>query len=186
MIINKKKGGKIQKEVNLPQGLSIECLKRKKTIFLLCFSGPLGQNTLDVPKGISIQFKNKSLLLEVHSTFPKSIFKTFGRLIQQKCEGVNQGFKCYLQFRGVGYRNSLQDSYLDLRLGYSHPIQIPFQKDLQMVCPNQRTLLIKGVDCSQVHQKAAEIRSWRRPEPYKGKGIFYKDEQIVRKIGKKN
>ena len=175
---------KIQKEVNLPQGLSIECFKRKKNIFRLCFSGPLGKNILDVPKGISIQFKKKSLLLEVSSTFPKSKFKTFTRFIQQKCEGVHQGFKCSLQFRGVGYRHLLKDSYLDLRLGYSHPIQIPFQKDLQMVCPNPKTLFIKGVDCSQVHQKAAEIRSWRPPEPYKGKGIFYKDEQIVRKIGK--
>jgi large subunit ribosomal protein L6 len=75
---------------------------------------------------------------------------------------------------------------LNLKLGYSHEVHIEVGPELEIVCPNQTTIFIKGVDLEKVTQKAAEIRSWRLPEPYKGKGIFYKNETIRRKEGKKN
>ena len=87
---------------------------------------------------------------------------------------------------GVGYRAKVEEKNLHLRLGYSHDINIPFDLDIDIICPNQTTIIIKGVDLVKVTQKAAEIRSWRLPEPYKGKGIFYKGETIRRKEGKKN
>jgi large subunit ribosomal protein L6 len=158
---------------------------------LIVLEGPLGKTELVLPDGFSVQkdSRNLELLLECYlpsSKVAKRLIGTFSSLIKQKIEGVSQGFKKHLKLVGVGYRAKVNAKNLHLRLGYSHDINIPFDLDIDIICPNQTTVIIKGIDLVKVTQKAAEIRSWRLPEPYKGKGIFYKGETIRRKEGKKN
>lgn len=112
---------------------------------------------------------------------------TYLALLRQKEEGLRQGFKSCLKLVGVGYRASLPESGgLLLRLGYSHEVLLPLSSTLEVICPNPTTIFIKGQNLQEVTQKAADIRGWRLPEPYKGKGIFYQGETVLRKEGKKN
>jgi len=99
--------------------------------------------------------------------------------------GVTEGFKKELEITGVGYRAALQGKVLKLSLGYSHDVDYQIPDGVQVVCPKPTEIEITGIDQQQVGQVAAEIREWRRPEPYKGKGVKYKGEYIFRKEGKK-
>jgi len=99
--------------------------------------------------------------------------------------GVTEGFKKELEINGVGYRAMVQGKTLKLSLGYSHDVDYAIPAGVQIVCAKPTEIEITGIDEQQVGQVAAEIRDWRRPEPYKGKGVKYKDEYIFRKEGKK-
>jgi large subunit ribosomal protein L6 len=99
--------------------------------------------------------------------------------------GVTQGFTKKLEITGVGYRAAVQGSNLQLQLGYSHDITYPIPHGIQVVCPKPTEILVTGIDKQKVGQVAAEIRQFRRPEPYKGKGVRYAGEFILRKEGKK-
>jgi large subunit ribosomal protein L6 len=99
--------------------------------------------------------------------------------------GVTEGFTKTLDITGVGYRAAAQGSKLKLQLGYSHDVDIDVPSDLDVKTPDQTTVIISGSDKQKVGQLAAEIRRWRKPEPYKGKGIKYRGEFIFRKEGKK-
>jgi large subunit ribosomal protein L6 len=99
--------------------------------------------------------------------------------------GVTDGFKKELEINGVGYRAQLQGKVLKLQLGYSHDVEYAIPDGINVVCAKPTEIEISGIDQQQVGQVAAEIRAWRKPEPYKGKGIRYKGEYIFRKEGKK-
>jgi large subunit ribosomal protein L6 len=99
--------------------------------------------------------------------------------------GVTQGFTKKLEITGVGYRAAVQGSNLQLQLGYSHDITYPIPHGIQVVCPKPTEILVTGIDKQKVGQIAAEIRQFRPPEPYKGKGVRYAGEFILRKEGKK-
>jgi large subunit ribosomal protein L6 len=99
--------------------------------------------------------------------------------------GVTEGFTRKLEITGVGYRAALQGQNLQLQLGYSHDVNYPIPKGIQIVCPKPTEIVITGIDRQKVGQVAAEIRQFRPPEPYKGKGIKYAGEYIHRKEGKK-
>jgi large subunit ribosomal protein L6 len=99
--------------------------------------------------------------------------------------GVSEGFTKVLEITGVGYRASVQGSNLKLQLGYSHDVDYPIPAGITIKTPDQTTVEISGSDKQRVGQVAAEIRRWRKPEPYKGKGIKYRGEYIFRKEGKK-
>ena len=99
--------------------------------------------------------------------------------------GVTEGFKKELETNGVGYRAQIQGSTLKLALGYSHDVNFEIPAEVQVTCPKQTEIIVEGIDQQIVGQVAANIREWRKPEPYKGKGIKYKDEYIFRKEGKK-
>jgi large subunit ribosomal protein L6 len=99
--------------------------------------------------------------------------------------GVTQGFTKKLEITGVGYRAAVQGSNLQLQLGYSHDITYPIPHGIQVVCPKPTEILVTGIDKQKVGQVAAEIRQFRPPEPYKGKGVRYAGEFILRKEGKK-
>jgi len=99
--------------------------------------------------------------------------------------GVTQGFTKKLEITGVGYRAAVQGSNLQLQLGYSHDIAFPIPQGIQVVCPKPTEIVVTGIDKQKVGQVAAEIRRFRPPEPYKGKGIRYAGEFILRKEGKK-
>ena len=98
--------------------------------------------------------------------------------------GVTEGFKKTLVITGVGYRASMQGTKLNLALGYSHPVEVETPEGLTIEVPEQTKIVVSGISKEKVGQCAAEIRSLRAPEPYKGKGIRYEDEYIRRKVGK--
>lgn len=99
--------------------------------------------------------------------------------------GVSEGFSKSLEIQGVGYRAAVKGSNLELQLGFSHDVIVPIPSDLKIACPSQTEITISGADKQKVGQMAANIRGYRPPEPYKGKGVRYKGEYILRKEGKK-
>lgn len=106
-------------------------------------------------------------------------------LVSNLIAGVTNGFSKRLEITGVGYRAAVQGANLQLQLGYSHDIAYPVPQGIQIVCPKPTEIVITGIDKQKVGQVAAEIRAYRPPEPYKGKGIRYAGEFIARKEGKK-
>ena len=105
--------------------------------------------------------------------------------VQNLVTGVTEGFSKVLEINGVGYRAQAQGRNLRLQLGYSHDVNFPVPEGVDVKTPDQNTIEISGIDKQKVGQVAAEIRRWRKPEPYKGKGIKYRGEYIFRKEGKK-
>ncbi len=106
-------------------------------------------------------------------------------LVQNLVEGVTEGFTKVLEINGVGYRAAVKGKVLNLQLGFSHDVDFDIPEGITIKTPDQTTVEISGMDKQQVGQVAAEIRRWRKPEPYKGKGIKYRGEYIFRKEGKK-
>ncbi|SEK56858.1 50S ribosomal protein L6 [Ectothiorhodospira marina] len=110
---------------------------------------------------------------------------TIRALINNMVTGVSAGFERKLELVGVGYRAQAQGKTLNLTLGLSHPVEYPVPEGITIETPSQTEVVVKGIDKQQVGQVAAEIRSFRPPEPYKGKGVRYANEQIIRKEAKK-
>jgi large subunit ribosomal protein L6 len=106
-------------------------------------------------------------------------------LVSNLVTGVTEGFTKKLEITGVGYRAAVQGPNLQLQLGYSHDVQYPIPQGIQVQCPKPTEIVVSGIDKQQVGQIAAEIRQFRPPEPYKGKGVRYAGEYILRKEGKK-
>ncbi|MGQ7791394.1 50S ribosomal protein L6 [Faunimonas sp. B44] len=106
-------------------------------------------------------------------------------LVQNIVTGVSSGFEKRLEISGVGYRAQVQGQALNLALGYSHDVAYPIPEGIQIQCPRPTEIVVSGIDKQQVGQVAAEIRAYRPPEPYKGKGVKYANEFIFRKEGKK-
>ncbi len=110
---------------------------------------------------------------------------TMRALIANMVEGVSNGFEKKLSLVGVGYRASVQGKSLNLQLGFSHPVDFEIAEGVTIECPSQTEIVVRGFDKQQVGQVAAKIRSFRPPEPYKGKGVRYADERVVMKEAKK-
>jgi len=106
-------------------------------------------------------------------------------LIANMVEGVTNGFEKRLEIQGVGYRAALKGKKLELALGYSHPVAIDAPEGIEFEVPQPTEIIVRGIDKQLVGQVAADIRKRRPPEPYKGKGIRYRDEQVLRKVGKR-
>jgi large subunit ribosomal protein L6 len=106
-------------------------------------------------------------------------------LIANMVEGVTDGFEKRLEIQGVGYRAALKGKNLELALGFSHPVSIEAPEGIEFEVPQPTEIVIRGIDKQLVGQVAADIRKRRKPEPYKGKGIRYRDEQVLRKVGKR-
>ena len=106
-------------------------------------------------------------------------------LIANMVEGVTDGFEKRLEIQGVGYRAQLKGKNLELALGYSHPVSIEAPEGIEFEVPQQTEIIVRGIDKQLVGQVAADIRKRRPPEPYKGKGIRYRDEHVMRKVGKR-
>jgi len=110
---------------------------------------------------------------------------TMRSLVNNMVQGVSEGFNRTLQLVGVGYRAQMQGKVLDLSLGFSHPVKYAIPDGISIETPSQTEIIVKGADKQQVGQVCAEIRSYRPPEPYKGKGVRYSDERVIRKEAKK-
>ena len=115
----------------------------------------------------------------------RALWGTTRALVNNMVTGVSAGFTRKLEINGVGYRAAVQGKTLVLQLGYSHDINFPIPQDIKIACEKPTAIAVTGADRQRVGQVAAEIRSFRQPEPYKGKGIKYADETIRRKEGKK-
>lgn len=114
----------------------------------------------------------------------RAFWGTYRALANNVVIGLNEGFSKTLQVNGVGYRSAVKGKVLELQLGFSHPINFDIPNDIEITVEKNGDIIIKGIDKQTVGQVAAEIRAFRPPEPYKGKGVKYADEHIVRKAGK--
>lgn len=119
------------------------------------------------------------------STRSRALAGTMRSLANNMVQGVNKGFEKKLELSGVGYRAAVKGKVLNLTLGFSHPVDYPLPEGVTAETPSQTSILIKGADKQKVGQVAAEIRAFRPPEPYKGKGVRYADEYVRRKEAKK-
>jgi large subunit ribosomal protein L6 len=167
--------------VELPGGVNAEISGRSVKV-----TGPRGELTVPVGRGVEVRQEDGSLVLERASDAPehKAMHGLTRSLIQNAVTGVTEGFSKTLQIAGVGYRAALQGRAVNLQVGYSHPVLIHPREGVEFEVPNATTIVVRGIDKQRVGQMAAEIRKVRPPEPYKGKGIRYSDEHIRRKVGK--
>ena len=148
--------------------------------------GPKGELALDVHRDVKVLIDEQEVRVERSSDEKKdrALHGLTRALIANMVKGVTEGFSKTLEIVGVGYRADLKGKGITLQLGYSHPIIYQAVEGVKLECPNQTTIVISGPDKQKVGQTAAEIRSLRPPEPYKGKGIKYQGEHIRRKAGK--
>ncbi len=153
----------------------------------LSVKGPKGQLQLQMRDEISYEIGDDGILVKpANDTKQARAFWGMQRtLVDNLVTGVTEGFSKTLEISGVGYRAQAQGRNLRLQLGYSHDVNFPVPEGIEVKTPDQNTVEISGIDKQQVGQVAAEIRRWRKPEPYKGKGIKYRGEYIFRKEGKK-
>jgi len=150
-------------------------------------NGPLGELSQSVPARMRVE-KSDSEVLVTRPTDrgeDRALHGLTRTLIANMVEGVTHGFEKHLEIQGVGYRAQLRGSDLELAVGYSHPVVITPRKGISFDVPAPTQVVVKGIDKQMVGQTAAEIRKVRPPEPYKGKGIRYRDEHVRRKVGKR-
>ena len=154
---------------------------------MLSVKGPKGTLTMPVLDDISYGIEEGQILVRPanESKRARAFWGMQRTLVQNLVTGVTEGFTKVLEITGVGYRAAMQGKNLRLQLGYSHDVNIEVPSDLTVATPDATTVVISGNDKQRVGQLAAEIRRWRKPEPYKGKGIKYRGEYIFRKEGKK-
>ena len=167
--------------VEIPQGANVEVSGRSVKV-----TGPKGELIVPVGRGVEAKQEDGNVVVERDSDSPehRAMHGLTRSLIQNAVTGVTDGFSKTLQIAGVGYRAALQGQDINLQVGYSHPVTVTPREGINFEVPNATTIIVRGIDKQRVGQTAAEIRKVRPPEPYKGKGIRYSDEQIRRKVGK--
>lgn len=149
--------------------------------------GAKGQQSIKVHDAVSVSFEDGKISVKPkdEKSNDYSMAGTMRSLIFNLVEGVNKGFEKKLQLVGVGYRAQAQGRKLNLSLGFSHPVVFDLPEGIDVETPSQTEVVIRGTDKQKVGQVAADIRAFRPPEPYKGKGVKYADETIIRKEAKK-
>ena len=171
-----------KRPVALPSGVSATTEGETLSV-----KGPKGNLSLQMRDEIRYDISNEGILVQpANATKEARAFWGMQRtLVQNLVTGVTEGFTKTLEITGVGYRAAMQGRNLRLQLGYSHDVNYALPEGVDVKTPDQNTVEISGIDKQKVGQVAAEIRRWRKPEPYKGKGIKYRGEYIFRKEGKK-
>ena len=171
-----------KKPVTIPSGVTANIADGVLTV-----KGPKGTLTLTLRDEISYTVEGDTILVKpANDTKSARAFWGMQRtLVDNLVTGVTQGYTKVLEITGVGYRAYAQGKNLKLQLGYSHDVDFPVPEGIEIKTPDNTTVEISGIDKQKVGQVAAEIRRWRKPEPYKGKGIKYRGEFIFRKEGKK-
>jgi len=172
-----------KKPIVLPAGVKAQFVAKDQT---LTITGPKGSLTLAVHPKIQLSLTEQEITVDVmrkDDPKEKALWGLFRALVQNLVDGVVKGFEKKLEVNGVGFKVALSGSKLTLNLGFSHPIDVEIPADLQ-VTVDKNLITISGADKQRVGQFAAEIRDLKKPEPYKGKGIKYIDEVILRKAGK--
>ena len=168
--------------IAIPAGVTVEVAENNK----VTVKGPKGtlERVLPAEMGIKVEGAVVEVTRPNDLKKMKSLHGLTRTLINNMVVGVTQGYEKKLEINGVGYRASKSGKELTLNLGYSHPVVMTDPEGIESVMEGQNIIIVKGIDKEKVGQYAAEIRSKREPEPYKGKGIKYADEVIRRKVGK--
>ncbi|WP_298687311.1 50S ribosomal protein L6 [uncultured Sphingomonas sp.] len=154
---------------------------------VLSMKGPKGTLTIDMVSDVHYAVEGDTVTIKPanETKRARSFWGMQRTMVQNLVTGVTEGFTKTLQITGVGYRAAVQGKNLKLQLGYSHDVDFTIPEGIEIKTPDATTVNITGIDKQKVGQVAAEIRRWRKPEPYKGKGIKYAGEYIFRKEGKK-
>lgn len=168
--------------ISVPSGVEVTVTEEKVAV-----KGPLGAMSLPLTGQVRVKFENGTLSFEPadDSRESSAMFGTVRALVSNMVEGVSKGFEKNLTLVGVGFRAQAQGDKLNLSLGFSHPVVHQMPEGVSAATPSQTEIIIKGMDRQQVGQVAAEVRGYRPPEPYKGKGVRYSDERVILKETKK-
>ncbi len=168
--------------IDVPSGVSVSVDGSAVSV-----KGPKGELAATLVDDVNIAFENNQISItpKEKTQRARSMWGMQRTLVFNLVEGVSKGFERKLEITGVGYRAQVKGPVLNLQLGYSHDIDFPIPDGIDIKTPDQTTILISGIDKQQVGQVAAVIRAYRKPEPYKGKGVRYAGEYIFRKEGKK-
>ena len=168
--------------VSIPAGVTVEVNNNIVTV-----KGPKATLTQDFSKNVTVEVKENEVLVTRNDETKDSNAKQglYRQLINNMVTGVKDGFTKSLTVKGVGYKLAKQGKKLVMNLGLSHPVEIEEEEGITIEVPSNTELLVKGIDKQLVGEFAANVRKIRKPEPYKGKGIRYADEQVQRKEGKK-
>jgi large subunit ribosomal protein L6 len=171
-----------KRPVEMPQGVTATVEGQ-----VLSVKGPKGSLSMPMLDDISYGIEDGRIVVQPanETKRARSFWGMHRTLVQNLVTGVTEGFTKTLEITGVGYRAAMQGKNLRLQLGYSHDVNIAVPDGIEVKTPDQTTVEVSGIDRQKVGQLAAEIRRWRKPEPYKGKGIKYRGEFIFRKEGKK-
>jgi large subunit ribosomal protein L6 len=171
-----------RKPIDLPDGVTVDITSGRVAV-----KGPKGELAENVSPDMKVEQENGTLTV----TRPtdrgehRALHGLTRSLIANMVEGVTSGYERRLEIQGVGYRANLRGRTLELALGYSHPVTIEAPEGVEFEVPQPTEVVVRGIDKQLVGQVAADIRKRRPPEPYKGKGIRYKGEQVTRKVGKR-
>ena len=166
--------------ITIPEGVTVELNDNIVTV-----KGPKGQLTQPMLKDITMKQEENTIILERKNENAKAMHGTMNALISNMIKGVSEGYAKTLEIIGVGYRFNVQGEKIVVSAGYSHPVNMEIPAGLTVEANGNTEITIKGIDKVLVGEFAAKVREIRQPEPYKGKGIRYKDEHIIRKEGKK-
>ena len=168
--------------VTVPNGVSVSLSGSEVSV-----KGKLGTSVLSVVEDVEASLEGNQLWVKPRSETKRArmMWGTTRALLNNMVKGVSDGFTVNLEINGVGYRAAVQGKVLQLQLGFSHEVNFPIPDDLAIKCDKPTSISITGKDRQRVGQIAAEIRAFRGPEPYKGKGVKYETETILRKEGKK-
>ncbi len=169
-----------KKPVSLPQGVELNVQPE-----LVSVKGPKGTLSLAKPVGVEIAVDAGVATLSANNPSQIAITGTVRAILANMVKGVSEGFERKLELVGVGYRAAMQGKDLSLSLGFSHPLVFVAPEGITLSTPTQTEVLVQGVDKQRVGEVAAKIRGFRPPEPYKGKGVKYAGEVIIRKEAKK-
>jgi large subunit ribosomal protein L6 len=167
--------------ITIPESVDINYSGSEITV-----KGKFGTLQIKIPDTIGIQQDDSILKVSLKSEARnlRSLHGLYRTLINNMVIGVSEQFQLTLILKGVGYRATVQGKEIVLNLGYSHPVKMEIPSDMAVEVVQNTTINLKSCDKEKLGLFASNIRAWRRPEPYKGKGILYKDEQILRKAGK--
>ncbi|HWL21230.1 MAG TPA: 50S ribosomal protein L6 [Bradyrhizobium sp.] len=168
--------------VAVPSGVDVQIAGQ-----MLTAKGKLGALSLALASDVTASLEDGKVWIKpvAETKQARTLWGTTRSLVANMVTGVSTGFSVNLEINGVGYRAAVQGKNLNLQLGYSHDIDFPIPDDVKIVCDKPTSIIISGADKQRVGQIAAKIREFRKPEPYKGKGVKYSTETIRRKEGKK-
>jgi large subunit ribosomal protein L6 len=171
-----------RKPVPVPEAVTVEIAPGN-----IAVKGPKGELSQVLPQDMNVE-QDEGVLTVARPTDRgehRALHGLTRSLIANMVEGVTEGFEKRLEIQGVGYRAALKGTKLELALGFSHPVAIEAPEGIEFEVPQPTEIIVRGIDKQLVGQVAADIRKRRPPEPYKGKGIRYRDEQVLRKVGKR-
>ena len=168
--------------IEIPSGVEVKVTPDN----LVEVKGNLGTLSEQIDKDVKVTVEDGQVLVErsTDSIKDRSMHGLYRTLIYNMIIGVTEGYSKELEILGTGYRAAKNGKTLSLTLGFSHPLDLEDPEGIEVEVPNATTIIVKGINKQAVGQYAAHIRSYREPEPYKGKGVRYKDEYVLRKVGK--